>query len=226
MPLAALLLSAALPAAAGTLLPACVRPRRGGIDEPATLSGLLACQARARAAFQRDASAREALGDFQRGEVRGYLARHPDRATTDDAAPASPSAPAPMPAVEARSRAAVEVNGRRLPAADRAAYQKLDDDLWKLSGGGKLGLTPAMAREITGYLQKEQGGQSAEMSDLLRSLQKDGSKLSDGSVIRLKKAARDAKGEGLDLGVDPKLEKWLLDPKTDPAAAGGGPDLD
>ena len=216
----ALLLSALLAAALAAdqtpkSMPVCVRPTKTGFDEPKTLHGLLACQEKGRAALGGDDAARDALDDLQRDETRRYLARHPDRADSG----AGEKAPSEKVAAQkVRSRAAVQTNAQRLPEADRQGLQDLNEALWKMSGDGELGLTPAMAKEIAGYLGKQQGGVSAEMSALLGSLEKDGAKLTDGSVRQLKKAARDAKGEGLELGVEPGMEKWLLDPATDPEA--------
>lgn len=223
MTAAGLLVLAAAAHAAG--LAPCVRKAKSGYDEPKTLPALLRCQERARAGKE---ASEEAL-ELQRAEVRDYLARHPERASADEppaSKPADPDAglsPA-VKAQKARSRRAVKANAERLPEGDRAAYEGLSEGLWAMSGDGEKGLTPEMAKEIVGYLQKQQGGVSAEMSGLLQSLTKDGAKLSHGSVRRLKKAARDAKGEGLDLGVaDEGMERWLLDPETDPPPGATGP---
>jgi hypothetical protein len=217
-------------AASAAPLPACVKKTKAGYDEPKTLPALLRCQERARAG---KAAGEDSL-ELQRAEVRDYLARHPERASAGEppaATPAPPRAADPdaglsptVKAQKARSRQAVAANAERLPEGDRAAYAELSEGLWTMSGDGEMGLTPDMAKEIAGYLQKQQGGVSAEMSGLLQSLTKDGAKLSHGSVRQLKKAARDAKGEGLDLGVaDEGMERWLLDPETDPAPGEKGP---
>ena len=57
----------------------CVQRVRGEREEPATLTALLACQEAARKTRRVD----EAYVEFQRSEVREYLSRHPDRATTE-----------------------------------------------------------------------------------------------------------------------------------------------
>lgn len=187
--------------------PSCIKKTKQGYDEPKTLPALLRCQERARKNIITD----ESVMDFQQAEVRDYLARHPERASTDDTLKPE------VAAQKKRSQEAVTKNAERLPEADREAYQALSDQLWGMSGNGEKGLTPDMAKEIAGYLQKQQGGVSVEMQSLLGSLEKDGAKLSHGSVRKLKKAARDAKGEGLDLGVaDEGIEQWLLNPETDP----------
>ncbi|MBI3298490.1 MAG: hypothetical protein HYZ75_10025 [Elusimicrobia bacterium] len=225
---AGLLLAIFLVPASAADLPPCVRRTKQGVDEPRTLQGLLGCQEKSRGRYRAaDDAAAEAFGEFQRAEVRDYLARHPERATTDSPetakAPARPSwdqkgLTPEVAGQKRRSMEAVQNNAQRLPQADRAEYDTLGDQLWTQSGNGQLGVTPEMAQEIIGYLNKQQGGVSAEMADLLGSLQKDGPKLTHGSMRKLKKAARDAKSEGLDLGIeDESTETWLLDPETDPA---------
>ena len=199
--------SAALPAP-------CVRRTKAGYDEPKSFAGLLRCQERARAGQ----AVTEAGSDAQQAEARDYLARHPERADAADENGMARLKPE-VAAQKKRSAQAAAANAARLPAGDQEALQDLNDKLWKMSANGELGVTPDMAKEIVGYLQKQQGGVSVEMDGLIKSLSKDGAKLSDGSVLKLKKAARDAKGEGLDLGIaDEGMEQWLLDPKTDPAA--------
>lgn len=196
-------------------LPACVTKTKLGFNEPPTLKALMGCQAGKRTGFKGNA---EAFGEFQRGEVQEYLARHPERASTDESGEGAGEDDSKAGKQKRRSREAAAANAERLPEKDRAEFQGLNEELWNMSGDGQLGVTPDMAKAIVGYLQKQQGGVSAEMSALLGSLEKDGSKLSHGSVRMLKKAARDAKGEGLDLGIeDPSTETWLLDPATDPA---------
>jgi hypothetical protein len=37
-------------------------------------------------------------------------------------------------------------------------------------------------------------------------------------MLKLKQASRSADAQGLELGVEPELEKWLLNPETDPKA--------
>ncbi|MBI5596267.1 MAG: hypothetical protein HY928_09300 [Elusimicrobia bacterium] len=196
-------------------LPACVTKTKLGFNEPPTLKALMGCQAGKRTGFKGNA---EALGDFQRGEVREYLARHPERASTDEAADGTAEDDSKVGKQKRRSREAAAANAERLPEKDRAEFQGLNEELWNMSGDGQLGVTSDMAKTIVGYLTKQQGGVSAEMADLLGSLEKDGAKLSHASMRKLKKAARDAKGEGLDLGIeDPSTEQWMLDPTTDPA---------
>ena len=209
-----LLLGVALSAQAAAPFPTCVKKTKQGYDEPKTLPALLRCQERARKNLVVD----EAFTDAQQAEVRDYLARHPDRASTD--AGLKPE----VAAQKKRSSEAAALNAARLPDAHQEDYQALNEKLWGLSADGQKGLTPEMAKEIVGYLQKQQGGVSVEMSALLQTLSKDGANLSHGSMRQLKKASRDAKAEGLDLGIeDESTERWLLDPATDPKPGEKGP---
>lgn len=201
-------------------VPTCVKKTKQGYDEPRSLGALLRCQARARKGLAAD----EATTDAQQAEVRGYLARHPDRANSGDDDGDDTGLKPEVLAQKLRSREAAKANAARLPAGAQVEYTELSEQLWGMSRDGQQGITPAMAQEIVRYLQKQQGGMSVEMSDLLEGLSKDGSKLSHGSMRKLKKASRDAKGEGLDLGIeDESTERWMLDPTTDPLPGEKGP---
>lgn len=61
----------------------CVRKTGDEVDEPETLEDLLTCQE----TFRRRRPGDEAFAERQRAEVRDYLARHPERAATDEPAP-------------------------------------------------------------------------------------------------------------------------------------------
>ncbi|MBI5208356.1 MAG: hypothetical protein HY927_00110 [Elusimicrobia bacterium] len=224
--------------AAWAEFPACVRKAKGKFVEPPTLRKLLDCQAKARAGIDpRDEARWDRLEDFQKGEVREYLARHPDRASVDpdppepprakaNATPAEPDtvqetgneAAAKVREQKKRSQDAARSNASGLSEEEQESAAALQQKLWEMSKNGASAVTPDMAHEIVRHLQQQQGGVSADMKDLLDSLQRDGANLSDGSMLKVKKASRDAKKSGLDLGVDPNLEKWLLDPDTDPKA--------
>lgn len=233
--------------AAWAEFPACVRKVKGKFAEPATLRKLLDCQAKARTGFDAHDEARwDRLEDFQKGEVREYLARHPDRASVDPdpPAPARPKATAkpaePDPPREENNEAAAKVREQKkrsqdaarsnasglLPEDEQESAMALQKKLWEMSKNGASAVTPDMAHEIVRHLQQQQGGVSPDMKDLLDSLRQDGANLSDGSMLKMKKASRDAKKSGLDLGVDPNLEKWLLDPDTDPKAKQPQPSVD
>lgn len=59
---------------------ACVENVEGGYDEPDTLEALLACQE----TLRHGRPVPEAFAERQRTEVRDYLTRHPERASTDE----------------------------------------------------------------------------------------------------------------------------------------------
>ncbi len=180
------------PAIAGGF-PACVLKSTSGYAEPPTFASLSKCQDKARTRFTR---ARESKGrpvsdelmerfdSFQRAEMQDYVKRHPGNTSVDeekreDAKPAA--------------RTATDKNLKKIPPEKRDDFQSLKDRLWKSSEDGKRGLNHDMAKDIADFLQKKQGGMSWEMQELLKSLEKDGSTLSDESALRLKKAARQAK---------------------------------
>lgn len=217
----ALFFAAAAQASSG--LSPCVRKNKGALVEPPTLDALVDCQSKALAAASAafgdkheglppDEKLTDRWEDAQRAETQNYIKRHPARAGLT--AKSAGTAGAAASAADAK------------PETSGSDEDKLKADLESMSDGGKKGVTPAMAQEITDYLNKKQGGVSPEMKDLLDSLQKDGVNLTDDSMLKLKKAARAADGAGLDLGVDPKMKQELLDPATDPkpgARAPGAP---
>ena len=201
-PFAALLACAAFAAAAGEF-PSCVKPKDPADKAFPSLEALLRCQRDARKRFQaslkrRGAAARgerwDRLDDFQRSEVRGFLKRHPERASLDENA-------APAPRVSPSTGAAP---GRDLDAFGAALRSRSD--------GGNRGISPEMAREIVGYLEKKQGGTSPDMTELLNAVSADGPDLSEATMSKLRRAARAAKSQGLELGIDPEIERELLRP--------------
>jgi hypothetical protein len=208
-----------LPAAAEPLAP-CVRRTSGGWREPATLDALRLCQGRLRsrwiAGHERakgrapDGKALDELDDFQRSEVRGYLARHPERAHVEEA-PEKPARETAPPSADKTGPAAAP------------GLKELGAALEGSSEGGKRGITPEGARQVVEYLTRQQGGVSPDMKLLLDSVSRDGPRLQHDTMLRLKRAAREAKGAGLELGVEPGLERWLLDPAQDPPEDPSGP---
>lgn len=190
-------------------LSVCVRKTKKGYREPATLKALLICQDGARRDYRWNWKKRHKkpipdkdfaeIMEFQRNEVRNYLRRYPKRAM-----------------IEEKKEEKAALNEKRLPAGDRADYRELEKLMKTKSKDGKLGVTSGIVSDILKFLQKKQGGASADMRELLGTLEKDGPDLTDDSMLRLKNASRKAAAEGLDLGVKPDLERWLLDPRTDP----------
>lgn len=138
----------------------------------------------------------EAWEDIQREETRAYLARHPDLASisTGD------------------TRVDTGDAGEPGGSESSSVNKDLENKLWEKSDGGKKGVTPEMAQDIIAHLKAQQKGEvSPEMMSLLDSLSKDGPNLTEGSMKKMRAAARKAKASGMDLGVDPEIEKSLLE---------------
>ena len=183
-----------------------------------TLEDLRRCQDKALLQFVRSARLRgqtptkaefDAFDDFQRAEARALLSQseEPTAAPTKPASKLGGIKPADLSRLEPKRAAAV------------AALQK---SLQAAAGDGKDGITPAMAEEIRAALLADQGMLSSEMADLLDSVSRDGGTLTPATMRKLQNAARAAKGQNLDLGIDPKTEEELLqhDFSADQAAPG------
>ncbi len=183
---------------------------------------VLDCQAKARNAFEiswekehggnpPSAEQWEKLEDFQRRESRAYLAAHSSAATTN------------------KLKTTTNLGGikdkdlGRLPADQAQSLGALQERLKAGSDGGKKGVDAKMAQDVTEYLNKEQGDVSPEMQELHKAVSKDGSNLTPETMQKLQDAARQGKGSGLDLNVQPDTEKFLLehDFKKDPKPASG-----
>jgi hypothetical protein len=184
----------------------CVQKAKGAVIAPASLDDLLSCQ-------------RQALD----AAAAAYAQKNDGRLPPDELM-------AQWQGQQAAETQAFSKRARKKPGASLATEtgalgdeDRLKADLWKKSDDGKKGVTPEMSAEITEYLNQKQGGVSPEMKDLLDSLQKDGVNLTGDSMLKLKKAARAADGEGLDLGIDQKMKQQLLDPATDPQPGSGLP---
>lgn len=122
-----------------------------------------------------------------------------------------------------RTKVAMDSNLDGRDANVKKDLAALDSSLAKKSDEGRAGITQDGALQIVEYLECEQGGVSDDMTDLLNHVVRDGGKLQHDTVLRLKQAARQAQENGLELGVDSDMEKWLLDPKTDPPDDPNGP---
>lgn len=175
---------------AAAFLPCVAKLPDGRFKEPPTLSKLLDCQ---QAKLLKVAAVdQEEFQDKQREEVRLYLERHPDRASVDVVEPENQETP------EEATKAKAEAAG-------------LEKSLWDKSEGGKKGVTPEMAKQALEYIKGKQKGEvSPEMLDLLSSLTKDGEKLSDESMGKLRDAALKAKKSGMNLGLEPEMEEAIL----------------
>lgn len=137
----------------------------------------------------------EAWEDVQREETRAYLARHPDRASVETGS----------------TRVDRSDSADAAQAEPAAGHKDLEKELWEKSDGGKKGLTPELAQSVIAHLKSQQKGEvSPEMLDLLDSLTKDGANLTEGSIKKMRSAARKAKASGLDLGIAPEIESSLL----------------
>ena len=102
------------------------------------------------------------------------------------------------------------------------AIKGLQGRLQAAAGDGKDGITPAMAADVRAALMQSQGGISPDMKDLLDSVERDGAKLTPETMKKLQGAGKAAKGEGLDLNIDPNTEKMLLEHDFDKDKAPAG----
>jgi hypothetical protein len=214
--------------AAAAPFPSCVKQTsETTYREPASLRDLLDCQKKKLDRFAANYEAQhgdvpsdetiEAWQELQRGEVRGFIERHPERSVMEGDA-------------HARARAAKpgREKGRQSKAGGRD-LEALQRDLWEKSDQGRKGITPEMAADIVNAITDQQGFVSRDMSDLLISVQQDGAQLSEESMRQLKEAARKADAAGLDLGVEPGIKESLLhvDSKKDhPVPAPAAPGVD
>jgi hypothetical protein len=235
---ALLLLLVCGPAAAKAAVPSCL-PGPGADGGPQTLDELRACQDKARAAAVRKARKKgrtltagqlEALDEQQRSETRRFLADG-DAVITDGpaegAAPAAVSAAdLPAGATPGKLGGASAADLAQVDSNSAASIAALQARLQAAAGDGSRGITPSMAGDILSTLTQAQGGVSPDMQALLDAVAKDGGKLTPDTMKLLQGAGQAAKGQGLDLGIDPGIEKELLthdfegDKKYFPAGGG------
>jgi hypothetical protein len=222
MPASLLLLLASVSAAAG--LPDC-------LTEPGTkrpredFQALRDCQSAAREKYARakdkkgrapSAAALERLDEHQRSEAKRFF-ENPNAGAVSGGGSTLIDTPDAPPEQGAPARAPKDKLGG-LADADRAkagaAAGELagrEGRLMAAAGDGSQGITPGMARDIIATLTKQQGGVSGDMKSLLDSVVRDGGKLKPETMQKLQDAAKSAKGAGLQLGIDPKIEKGLLE---------------
>lgn len=207
---------------AGAAMPACVVKKGGRVREPASWEALLACQETQRDKFsqrERAPAELERFDEFQRAEARAYMERH--QAVVEGKKEEAPAAPEPTSApLEAPSAPPPE------PRAQQEGLAELKALLERESPGGVNGITPGAAKAIVKFLSEQQGGMSPQMTSLLQAVEKDGVRLSNATMLKVKDAARQAKGAGLDLGIDPGVERDLLDRGMDPKPGDPEPDYD
>ena len=158
------------------------------------------------------------LDDLQRAEARKFLARPQIVVVGPKAAPDSAAS-------KGKLGGATSADLGRLDAKSAAGIEGLQDRLHAAAGDGKDGVTPAMADDIRAALTSEQGGLSPDMKELLDGVQRDGGKLTPETMKKLQDAGKAAKGDGLDLNIDPNVEKQLLesDFEKDKTSAGSPP---
>jgi hypothetical protein len=216
---------------------------------PLTLDQLRECQDKARAKAVRKARQKgrsltavelEGIDEQQRAETRRFLAQDdavieekPTVAAED--APAQSSAQSPRSDLPAAAKpgqlgGATKADLQHLDAGSAAAVAALQTRLHAAAGDGSKGITPDMSADIIATLTQAQGGVSPDMKALLDAVAKDGGKLTPDTMKLLQGAGAAAKGEGLDLNIDPEMEKGLL--KSDfeddkryftPSSGGGAP---
>ncbi len=217
-----LLLLLAFPASAA-VYPDCLR-------DPATrrpredFESMRECQRVAREAFaaKKDkkgrvpgAAALERFDDHQRAEAKKFFDNPMAEAVGGGAGTTLVDSDAPessAPAAAAREKlGGLSATDRAKAGEGAGALMGLEGRLKAAAGDGSKGITPGMARDIIATLKGQQGGVSADMQGLLDSVVRDGGKLKPETMKKLQDAARSAKGAGLQLGIDPKIEKGLLD---------------
>jgi len=211
-------------AAAASLKPAtCLRATKYG-PAPKTFQDFRDCQAGAREDLVSAATKAgtpltpdqlDKVDDYQRAEARKFMAK-PGLVT---------SGPPPSADKPAASAAAATPDGDAAPrnklggatAADLSragdagsSLEALQKRLQAAAGDGKNGITPAMADDIRTTLTQSQGSLSPDMANLLNAVVKDGGKLTPETMKLIQGAAQSAKGSGLDLNIDPNMEKDLL----------------
>ena len=184
---------------------------------PASLDELRDCQDKARAAAVAAAAVKgtpltaaqlDQIDDFQRAEARKFLSQ-PQNVVTGPTE--STSKPAAAGGSSGKLGGVAPADLARVDPASAAAIAGLQARLQKSAGDGKSGVTSAMADDVRATLLQAQGSISPDMQDLLNAVSHDGGNLTPGTMKKLQGAGKAAKGEGLDLDIDPAVEKQLLE---------------
>lgn len=193
-------------------LPDCLRTPSERASGTQSLADLRTCQDRVREDFRTKRDKKGALptsadldrlDEHQRAEARRLLAGSKEILGDDEAGP-----------VKSRPGKLGGVTGRDLSRTDAKAAKILSDlqaRIHAAAGDGQDGITPAMAEDIKQTLASVQGLLSPQMQALLGAVAKDGGTLTLETMKLLQNAAKDAKSEGLDLNIDAKTEKDLLE---------------
>ena len=228
---ALLALLAAAPSSAAVRPASCLHVSSG--TAPSSLDELRLCQDKARAAAVAAAASKgtplteaqlEKLDDVQRAEARKFLAQ-PQIVTSG--APETPAGSANTRSPKGKLGGATAADLGRLGPKSAASVKGLQDRMQAAAGDGKAGITPSMADDARATLTQAQGSISPDMQDLLNGVQKDGGTLTPETMKKLQGAGKAAKADGLDLNIDPAIEKQLLNsdfnkekPADDPSAPG------
>jgi hypothetical protein len=201
--------------------PATKRPRED-------FESLRECQRLAKDAYGRQkdkkgrlpsGAAQERFDEHQRAEARRFFENpNANAAAGGSTLVDTPDAPAEETRATTAPRSSKKDKLGGLSGEDRAkagegagALLGLEGRLKAAAGDGSQGITPGMARDIIETLGKQQGGVSGDMQSLLDSVVRDGGKLKPETMMKLQEAAKQAKGSGLSLGIDPKIEQGLLE---------------
>lgn len=228
-PFTALLLAlAALPAAAAD----CIHRTPGSKAYAKDLETVISCQKQSLADLERkkgklsDAQ-REKLEDRHRVEVKryiessGYTVEGGSPSDSENVAVDEDSDDAGKEQEDFKKPKLKDKLGglspQDLARAGKGAgdIKDLEARLKGAAGDGSNGITPSMARDIIDTLQAKQGGVSSDMKELLDSVVKDGGKLTPETMKKLQGAAKSAKGAGMELGIDPNMEKAILNSDFD-----------
>jgi len=213
------------PARAAGISAARCLPTADSADGPQTLDELRSCQDQPRANAVRQArkkgraltaSELEGIDEQQRSETRRFLADNdvvqegPVSDAADKPAPKSVTTTLPAGATPGKLGGATPDDLAQVDAKSAASIAALQGRLQAAAGDGSQGITPAMAADILATLTQAQGGVSPDMKALLDAVAKDGGNLTPDTMKLLQGAGRSAKSEGLDLNIDPGIEKELL----------------
>lgn len=213
----------AVPAAAAGKFPDCVHVAKGSSDLQPSLEALRDCQERVKQRlFKKDPNVDklEKLEEFQRAEAKDWIERSSSPTdysktavdTGDDpkAAPPPEAAKPKHPRKDKHPLMADEKDMAVAAGLDEAGMKDLEARTRAASGPGGA-FTPETARHMLDSIQRQQKeGASDEMKSLLEAVS-GGGPVTPETMEKLRAAAQNAKGQGLDLGLGPEQEHALLD---------------